>query len=217
MQAVLLRLRRYLIAGLVIWLPVWVTLWVIKSIVSLMDSSLSMLPAHYRNQYLGAHPIPGIGVLISLLVLMLTGMVGTNFIGKKLIMRWEAFVARIPLVRSIHTGVKQVLDSLLSSSQQSFRRVVAVEYPRTGLWTIGFVTNSGLTLPASAADETLLTVFIPTTPNPTSGFLVMVPKAHVIALDVSVDEALKMVISLGTVLPTNAYGVREGGEKAGLA
>lgn len=201
MQTMLLRLRRYLIAGLVIWLPVWVTLWVIKSIVALMDNSLSMLPAHYRDQYLGVHPVPGIGVLVSLLVLVLTGMVGANFFGRKCIAHWEAFVARIPLVRSIHTGVKQVLDSLLSSSQQSFRRVVAIAYPRQGVWTIGFVTNSGLSLPDHVTEKSLLTVFVPTTPNPTSGFLVLAPQEDVIALDISVDEALKMVISLGTVLP----------------
>jgi len=194
-------LRRYFVAGLLVWLPIWVTLLVIKFIVDVMDQSLALLPKAYQPAHLIGYSIPGLGFLITIIFLLLTGMVVANFLGRRLIAFWEALLGRIPLVRSIHGGVKQALHTLLSSSGQSFRQVVLVQYPREGMWTVGFLTNSGLVEAEKHVGQDMLTIFVPTTPNPTSGFLVFVPKADVLLLDMSVDKALRLVISLGTILP----------------
>ena len=196
-------IRRYFIAGLLVWLPIWVTLLVIRFIVDIMDQSLSLLPHSYQPATLIGYPIPGLGFVITVLLVLLTGMVATNFLGRRLVMFWDAILARIPLVRSIHAGVRQVLHTVFSSSGRSFRRVLLVEYPRKGVWTIAFLTNEGFKAAEEKSGRKMLTVFIPTTPNPTSGFLVFIPEDDVIELDISVDKALKVVISLGTVLPEN--------------
>jgi len=203
--------RRYLIAGLLVWLPIWVTLLVIKFIVDVLDGTLKLLPNNYQpDNLLGMH-IPGLGLLLSLLIVFFTGMLVTNIIGRHLVRYWETIVSKIPLVRTIYISVKQVLDTLFSSQGKSFRQVLLVEYPRKEIWSLAFLTGdvSDIISQHSTLGEELLTVFIPTTPNPTSGFLLMVPTSQVKELDISVDEALKMIISLGVVQPAGPQIVKE--------
>jgi uncharacterized membrane protein len=194
--------RRYFIAGLLVLLPIWVTLLIINFMVGLVDQSLSLLPHSYQpDNLLGMH-IPGLGIIFTIAFVFLTGMLVTNFIGNWVISVWESFLSRIPLVRSIYTAVKQVLNTVFSSSGESFRKVLLVEYPRKEMWSIAFQTGSGLVLPGSdATTDELVTVFIPTTPNPTSGFLLLVPRRQVVELKMSIEQALKLVISLGVVMP----------------
>ncbi|MBA2653922.1 MAG: DUF502 domain-containing protein [Gammaproteobacteria bacterium] len=194
-------IRRYFIAGLLVLLPIWATLLIIKFMVNLVDQSLSLLPKGlHPDVLLGVH-IPGLGLIFTLAIVLLTGMLVTNFIGHWFLGLWEGLLARIPLVRSIYTAVKQVLNTLFTPGGESFRKVLLIEYPRKDVWTIGFQTGAGITLPGSQAQGELVTVFVPTTPNPTAGFLLLVPKQQVVELKMSIDQALKYVISLGVVLP----------------
>ncbi|MHA7841543.1 MAG: DUF502 domain-containing protein [Gammaproteobacteria bacterium] len=194
-------LRRYIMAGLLVWVPIWITLLVLRFIVELLNSTVAMLPKQFRpEQILGFH-VPGLGVVISLSVLIFTGILVSNIIGHGLVAFGESIVKRIPLVRSIHSSVKQVLYTLFSPDGHSFRHVLLVEYPRKGLWSIAFQTAQACDGVKEHAGEDTIAVFIPTTPNPTSGFLVMVPRKDVKVLDMSVDDGLKMVISLGVVQP----------------
>ncbi len=193
-------IRRYLIAGLLVWLPLLVTFIVLRFIVNILDKSLELLPQHYQPSEWGL-TIPGIGVLFSIIVLFATGILVTNFLGNKLMGVWEHIVKRIPFVNTIYTGVKQVLTTLLSSNEQSFRKVMLVEYPRRGLWHIAFLTGQNFAAAEQQAGEPVYTLFIPTTPNPTSGFLIIAPCSDVIELNLSIDDALKMIISLGVVRP----------------
>lgn len=193
--------RRYLIAGLLVWLPIWVTLLVLKFLADLFDKLFAFLPSAYRPDHvLGVH-IPGLGILFALIIVTVTGMMLTNFLGHRLVEIWEKLISKIPLVSTIHHAVKQVAGSFLNASEESFRHVLLVEYPRKDMWSIAFQTSTGFHLAKDAVEDELVTVFIPTTPNPTSGFLLLVPKKDTYQLDMSVDEALKMVISLGVVLP----------------
>jgi uncharacterized membrane protein len=194
--------RRYFIAGLLVLLPIWVTLLILKFIVNLVDQSLSLLPqGSHPDVLLGVH-IPGLGIIFAILIIFLTGMLVTNFIGTWFLRVWEAFLAKIPLVRSIYTAVKQVLNTLVAPSGESFRKVLLIEYPRKDVWTIVFQTGSGFILPTDNSFKgEWVTVFVPTTPNPTAGFLLVVPKQQVIELKMSIEQALKYVISLGVVLP----------------
>ncbi|HWQ95041.1 MAG TPA: DUF502 domain-containing protein [Gammaproteobacteria bacterium] len=195
-------LRRYLIAGLLVWLPLSVTLLVIKLLVDLMDNTLLLIPEAYRPDTLLGFHLPGLGVVLSIAILFVTGIVAANFFGRRLVDVWERLLARIPLVRSIYSGTKQVSETLFAPGGQSFRKVLLIEYPRRGLWTVAFQT--GVTAgeaQAKTADE-VINVYMPTTPNPTSGFFLMVPKRDVIELDMSVDEGLKMIISMGVFVPT---------------
>jgi uncharacterized membrane protein len=195
-------IRKYFISGLLVWLPIWVTLLVIKFLVDLLSKSLLLLPPEFQpDKLLGFH-IPGVGVIITLAVILLTGIFAANVIGSGLVAFGDAMMARIPLVRTIYTGVKQVTQTLFSPGGQSFRKVLLVEYPSPGVWTIAFQT--GEVSPAIEGllnGEGMVSYFVPTTPNPTSGFLMMTPKSKVIELDMSVDQALKFVISLGVVQP----------------
>jgi uncharacterized membrane protein len=195
-------LRRYFISGLLFWLPIWATFLVIRFLVDILNNTISLLPHRYQPDVLLGFHIPGIGVIITLAVILLTGLMVANFIGKKLVKLWDKAVTRIPLVRTIYTGVKQVLDTLFSPGGQSFRKVLLVEYPRAGLWSIAFQTGDGTDeVQKSVAEGEMVSIFIPTTPNPTSGFLMLVPRSKVIELKMSVDQALKYVISLGVVQP----------------
>ncbi|MCD6055820.1 MAG: transrane protein [Gammaproteobacteria bacterium] len=183
------------------WLPLVVTFLVLRFIVDLLDKTVSLLPEHYQPaQWLGFN-IPGTGVVFSILILLITGMLVTNFLGKWLVAFSEQMLQRIPLVRSLYSGVKQVVTTLFSSDGQSFRKVMLVEYPRTGMWTIAFLTGQGFKAAEEQSGEPVYTLFVPTTPNPTSGFLIIVPKKDAVELDLSIDDALKMVISLGAVRP----------------
>ena len=194
-------IRRYLIAGLLVWVPLVVTLLVIKVLVDTVDRTLELIPQAYQPDTLLGFHLPGIGLVFSLIVVIVTGIFVTNILGARLVKFWEGILNRIPLVRSIYYAVKQVLTTIFSDSTDSFRKVLLVEYPRKGIWSIGFQTSTGF---KQSENKDLITVFVPTTPNPTSGFLLMFDKNEVKELEMSVDEALKMVISLGVVLPKGA-------------
>ncbi|HLB58446.1 MAG TPA: DUF502 domain-containing protein [Gammaproteobacteria bacterium] len=197
-------LQRYFISGLLIWLPLLVTILVIKFLVDLLWNILSLLPHNYQPDTLIGFHIPGIGVIITLAVIFLTGLIVANFIGRKLVEWGDALIARIPLVRTVYTSVKQVLETLFTPGGQSFRKVLLVEYPRTGMWTIAFQT--GETLPEIEKilnTDSMISLYVPTTPNPTSGFLLIVPRASVIEVEMSVEQALKFVISLGVMRPNH--------------
>ena len=193
-------LRRYLVAGVLVWLPILACLWVITFIVNLMDRTLLLLPEPYRPDVLVGFPLPGLGILFALLVLLVTGLLVTNLIGRRLVQYWDGIIRRIPLVRSIHGGVKSFAESVFSSSN-SFRTVVMVEYPRKGIWTIGFVTADDMAEISRRTGVPHSCVYVPTTPNPTSGFIMMVPRAEIVELDMSVDAAMKMIITCGVVVP----------------
>jgi len=196
--------RRYIMAGLLVWLPLGVTILVIKMLVDLMDRSMLLVPAHLRpDQLLGVH-IPGLGVIVSVLVVLLTGIIVANLFGRKLVDAWESLLARIPLVRSIYSAVKQIAETMFSSSGQSFRKVLLVEYPRKGLWTLAFQTGTQTGEAQCKTGRDVINIYVPTTPNPTSGFFIMVPKEDVVELEMSVDEGLRMIISMGSVVPNPA-------------
>ena len=194
-------MKKYFITGLLIWLPLAITYMVIAWIVGTLDAILLWPPAESQpSRYIG-FDIPGVGVVASLLLVFFTGLVAANVLGQKLVQLWEALLARIPVVKSIYYSVKQVSDTVFSSSGQAFRKALLVQYPREGVWTIAFLTGQ----PGGDAAEHLrgdyVSVYVPTTPNPTSGFFLMMPREDVIELDMSVDEALKYIISMGVVAP----------------
>lgn len=202
--------RRYFITGLLIWVPIAITLWVLNFIVSTMDLSLSLLPAHWQPvAVLGRH-LPGLGAVLTVLVVFVTGVLAANFLGQRLVKVWEMLLSRIPIVSTIYSSVKQVSDTLLSPQGNAFRKAVLVEYPRRGSWTIAFLTGApadevrrelALSPSGVPAAAEMVSVYVPTTPNPTSGFFLMVRKDETVELDMSVDEALKYVVSMGVVAP----------------
>ncbi|TVP81238.1 DUF502 domain-containing protein [Thioalkalivibrio sp.] len=197
----LVHFRRYLIAGLLVWVPLIVTGLIIKFLVDLLDFTILLLPPSWRPEAILGFSVPGTGVVVAIVIVFLTGIVAANIVGRKLFDLGEAIVDRIPLVRSIYSAVKQVMHSLFSNGGQSFRRVLMVQYPREGLWTLGFQTGVGVGEVQHRTDKDVVTVFIPTTPNPTSGFVIMVPRDDAIELDMSVEDGLKFVMSLGVVVP----------------
>jgi len=198
-------MRRYLLTGLLVWAPLALTVWVLALIVNLLDQSLLLLPPDWRPGQLVGFDVPGAGVVLTFLVLLVTGLLTTNLIGQTLVNGWERLLARIPIVRSLYKSFKQVSDTLLSSNTQAFRKALLVEYPRRQVWTIAFLTGKpGKSVKPLLPDGEHISVYMPTTPNPTSGFFLMVPKADVIELDISVDEALKYIISMGSVAPEEA-------------
>jgi uncharacterized membrane protein len=194
-------MRKYFITGLLILVPLAITLWVLNLIISTMDQSLLLLPERWRPEALVGFNIPGLGTILTLLIVFLTGLATRNFIGKQIVQGWELLLHRIPVVRSIYSSVKQVSDTLFSSSGNAFRKALLVQYPRQGSWTIAFLTGvpGGDVRNHLAGDY--VSVYVPTTPNPTSGFFLMMPRADVIELDMSVDEALKYIVSMGVVAP----------------
>lgn len=194
-------IRRYFVTGLLIWVPLAITVWVLSLIVGTMDQSLRLLPAALHPRSLFGFDIPGAGVIVTLLIIVLTGLAAANFIGQRLVIWWERLLARIPVVNSIYNSVKQVSDTLFSSSGNAFRKALLVQYPRQGAWTIAFLTGQPGGDVANHLHGDYVSVYVPTTPNPTSGFFLMLPKADVIELDMSVDEALKYIISMGVVAP----------------
>ena len=184
-----------------IWVPLVITVWVLSILVGTLDQTLLLLPDAWQpREWLGFN-IPGLGVLLTLAVVILTGMLGANIIGQRLVRVWESLLSRIPVVKSLYSSVKQVSDTLLSSSGQAFRKALLVQYPRQGSWTIAFLTGQPGGDVANYLKGDYLSVYVPTTPNPTSGFFLMMPKADVIELDMNVDEALKYIISMGVVAP----------------
>lgn len=194
-------LRKWLFAGLLVVLPVAITVWVLQWILGTLDQTLLILPGAWQpDRLLGIH-IPGFGVLLALVILLVVGAITSNFLGRRLLAWSESLFTRIPVVRSIYSGVKQVSDTLFSENGNAFRTAVLVQWPREGVWTIGFVTGSpGGDVPNHLQGE-YLSVYVPTTPNPTGGYFVMLRKSECIELRMSVDEALRYVISMGVVAP----------------
>lgn len=194
-------MKRYLIAGLLVWVPIGVTLLVIRLVVDITDRTLLLLPARFQPEVLFGFKIPGLGIVLSVVIVLVTGMVVANLFGRTLVAMWERFLARIPFVRKIYHGVKQVTETVLSSDGQSFRKVLLIEYPRKGIWTLAFLSGSDSGEIKHRLQRDVVNIFVPTTPNPTSGFFLMVPREDVIELDMSVDDGLKMIISAGVVVP----------------
>jgi uncharacterized membrane protein len=195
------RIRRYLVAGLLIWLPIGATVVVFRLLLNLMDQLLFWLPAEYRPEALLGFPIPGLGAILAVLVLLITGVLGANFFGRRLVSLYEGVLNRIPFVRSVYGGVKHFTEMVFSDKGRSFKKVLLIEYPRPGLYSIAFLTSDHLEEVQARTGETVVTVFLPTTPNPTSGFMLFVPLSGIIELDMSVEDAVKMVVSLGVVVP----------------
>lgn len=194
-------MRKYLIAGLLVWMPLGITFLVIRAIVGLLDRTLLLLPQAYQpDNLLGMH-IPGLGVLLAVLLVLATGMIVANFLGKRMVIAWEHFLARIPLVRTLYAGIKQIMEAVLATDAKSFRKVLLIEYPRKGLWSVAFMTSDKLGEVQAKTGGKVISVFIPTTPNPTSGFVIMVPEDDVVELEMSVEDGLKMIISLGVAVP----------------
>ena len=196
-------MKKHLITGLLIWVPLVITVWVLSFLVGTLDQTLLLLPNDWHPRAWLGFNIPGLGVLLTLAVVLLTGMLGANIIGQRLVTTWESLLSRIPIVKSLYSSVKQVSDTLFSSSGQAFRKALLVQYPRQGSWTIAFLTGQPGGDVANYLTGEYVSVYVPTTPNPTSGFFLMMPKADVIELDMNVDEALKYIISMGVVPPEN--------------
>ncbi|MDR2690077.1 MAG: DUF502 domain-containing protein [Azoarcus sp.] len=194
-------MKKYLITGLLIWIPLAITFMVLAWIIGTLDKILLWLPSHLQPHALLGFNLPGIGVVLSVLIVFITGLTAANVLGQKLIQFWEALLARIPVVKSIYYSVKQVSDTLFSSSGQAFRKALLVQYPRQGSWTIAFLTGTPGGDAARHLQGDYVSIYVPTTPNPTSGFFLMMPTADVIELNMSVDEALKYIISMGVVAP----------------
>jgi len=194
-------LKKYLIAGILVWLPLGVTVMVVKLFVDLMDRILLLLPPDYTPEVLIGFAVPGLGVIISVVIILFTGMIAANLLGSRLVSLWELILSRIPVVRSVYSAVKQLTETIVSPSGQSFRKVLMIEYPRRGLWTLAFQTGTDIGEAQKKTNEDVVNVYMPTTPNPTSGFFLMVPKKDTIELDMSVDEGLKMIISMGVMVP----------------
>jgi uncharacterized membrane protein len=197
-------MRKYFITGLLILVPLAITLWVLNLIIGTMDQSLLLLPERWRPEQLIGFHIPGLGTILTLLIIFFTGLLAQNFIGKYVVVLWEALLKRIPVVNSIYSSVKQVSDTLFSSSGNAFRKALLVQYPRQGSWTIAFLTGTPGGDVKNHLQGDFVSVYVPTTPNPTSGFFLMMPREDVIELDMNVDEALKYIVSMGVVAPGQA-------------
>ncbi len=194
-------MKKYLITGLLIWIPLIITIWVLKVIFDALDQSLLLLPESFQTEHwLGVH-IPGLGAILTIVVVFLTGIFATNFFGARLIELWHDILNRIPFVRSIYSSVKQISDTLFSSTGQAFRKALLVQWPHEGMWTIAFLTGTPGGDVVNYVPDDCLSVYVPTTPNPTGGYFVIVRRSQVIELDMTVDQALKYIISMGVVPP----------------
>ncbi|MEO8740750.1 MAG: DUF502 domain-containing protein [Casimicrobiaceae bacterium] len=211
-------MRRYLVAGLLVWVPLGITIWVLVFLITTLDQVLLLVPESMRPEALFGFRIPGIGVLISFGILLVTGTIAANFFGARLILMWEAVLGRIPFVKSVYSSVKQVSDTLLSDSGNAFRKALLVEFPYPGSWTIAFQTGTPAPAVAARLAAEHISVYVPTTPNPTSGYFIVVPVTRVHELDMTVDEALKYIISMGVVAPKahSAGPVRRAGAATAL-
>ena len=194
-------LKKYFITGLLIWIPLIITLWVLKVIFDTLDGSLLLLPESFQTErWLGVH-IPGLGALLTLVIVLLTGIFATNFFGAQLVQLWHEVLNRIPVVNSIYSSVKQISDTVFSSSGQAFLKALLVQWPHPCMWTIAFLTGTPGCDVATLLPPDCLSVYVPTTPNPTGGYFVIVQRSQVIELDMTVDQALKYIISMGVVPP----------------
>jgi uncharacterized membrane protein len=194
-------LRRYFVAGLLVWIPLGITLWVLKITVELMDESLQLLPVTYRSEALFGFHVPGLGIILTLAIVLATGALAANFVGRRLLALGDNVLTRIPIVRSVYGGVKQISDTLFSPEGKAFRRAVLVRYPHHGAWTVALVTGTPQHEVASILGSDQISVFVPTTPNITAGFFLIVPRSETIELDMTVDAALKYIISMGVAEP----------------
>lgn len=195
------RFRTYIVAGLLVWVPLGITAFLVKFMVGFMDQTLLLLPPDLRPHNLLGFNIPGLGIVLTLIVLIVTGVLAANFFGRKLVKVWESVLDRIPLVRSVYSAAKTFAEVVLTDNTQSFKEVLLIEYPRKGLYSLCFQTSTKLGEVQSRTGEEVICVFVPTTPNPTSGVMIMVPRKDVIVLDMQIEEAVKMVVSLGVVVP----------------
>ena len=194
-------MKKYFITGLLIWIPLVITIWVLKLVVDVLDQSLLLLPVSWQTEnWLGVH-IPGLGAILTIVIVFLTGLFATNFFGAQLVELWHEILHRIPVVNSIYSSVKQISDTLFSSSGQAFRKALLVQWPREGMWTIAFLTGTPGGGVATHLPPDCVAVYVPTTPNPTGGYFVIIARKNVVELDMSVDQALKYIISMGVVPP----------------
>jgi len=200
-------MKKYFITGLLLWIPLVITFMVLAWIVGTLDRILLLIPEVWQPRNLLGFNIPGIGVAVTLLIIFITGLIGANVLGQRLVRVWEGILSRIPVVKSIYYSVKQVSDTLFSSSSHAFRKALLVQYPREGVWTIAFLTGKPGGDAAKHLPGDFVSIYVPTTPNPTSGFFLMLPRTDVIELNMSVDEALKYIISMGVVAPGKRPGV----------
>jgi uncharacterized membrane protein len=194
-------LRRYFVAGLLVWIPLGITLWVLKLLVDMMDQSLLLLPARFQSDALFGFHVPGLGIILTVTIVLATGALAANFFGRQLLLLGHNILQRIPIVRSIYGGVKQISDTLFSPEGKAFRRAVLVRYPHQGAWTVALVTGSPEHEVSDILGHEQISVFVPTTPNITAGFFLIVPRSETIELDMTVDEALKYIISMGVAEP----------------
>ena len=195
--------RKYLVAGILVWVPLGVTLFLMKLVSGQVDKTLALIPQIYRPEELLGFDIPGLwGLILTVLILLVTGIFAANFIGRRLVGWWESVLDRIPVVRSIYSASKNFAEIVFSDSSQSFKKVLLIEYPRNGLYSLAFQTATQLGEVQGRTGVPVVCTFVPTTPNPTSGFIIIIPRKDVIELDMEVDEALKMIMSLGVVVPT---------------
>lgn len=191
-------IKKYFVTGLLIWIPLAITLWVLGLLIATLEG---LVPSFLSSQSLFGIYIPGFRFALVIAVVLLTGIFAANLLGRTLLVQWESLLGRIPLVRSIYNSVKQVSDTVLAPNGQAFRQAVLVQYPRAGSWTIAFLTGVPSGEVASYLPGDHVSVYVPTTPNPTSGFFLMMPRDHVIELQMSVDAALKYIVSMGVVAP----------------
>ena len=195
------KLQKYLIAGLLVWLPIVVTVLLFRFLITLMDQTLILLPSQLRPEAVIGFKLPGLGLILTLLVLIITGIFAANFIGKSMVNFGEKIFKKIPIVRSVYSAAKNFADIVFSDTGQSFKKVLLIQYPRKGVYSLAFQTSTNLGEVQKKTGSDVVCTFVPTTPNPTSGFIIIIPKEDVIEMDMEVDEAFKMIVSLGVVVP----------------
>ncbi len=198
------QIKKYFITGLLIWVPLVITVWVLSIIVNTMDQSMVVIPPSVRPESLIGFAIPGLGTILTLLIILFTGVITANILGQQVVKFWEGVLSRIPVVKSIYYSVKQVSDTLFSGSGEAFRQVLLVRYPHPEAWAIAFQTSTTAPEVAAALDEEYVSIFIPTAPSPVNGFFFFVKKSETRVLDMSGDEALKYIVSMGVVTPAHA-------------
>lgn len=196
------KVRNYMIGGLLIWIPIMITVWVVRFLSGILDSSLVLLPPSWRPEAVFGTYVPGVGIVLSLVLLFVTGVLVKNLFGGQMVAGLESLVRRIPVVGSVYGGAKTFSETVLTDKGRSFKQVVMVEFPRKGIYSIGFITSHELEEAQAKTEQVVTCVFVPTTPNPTTGFIVLVPRDEVVIMDMTVDEAFKMLLTLGVVVPT---------------
>ena len=194
-------IRNYLIGGLLVWIPIMVTVWVVRFLARILDQSLLLLPSPWRPEALFGMYVPGLGVILSLLLLLLTGVLVKNLFGGRMVRGLESLVRRVPVIGPVYSGAKTFSETVLTDKGSSFKQVVMVEFPRKGVFSIGFITSEDLEEVQARTAQDVTCVFVPTTPNPTTGFIILVPRDEVVRLDMTVDDAFKMLLTLGVVVP----------------